>query len=281
MLQKYAKQFFEIASALERLRILTGFTVETPATFTAKELGKGMPVVETLVSLNGPCRELGLVQSVKKIDRLLKQYVAIAEAHQGPTSGPESAEITKEIHRDLKDLSERVQDDLDTRYFLHILPPYIHLYEKNQFDEKTTARFTKSVFDMEEAGKCLALERYSACVFHLMRILDAGLKQLGGHYNIQVKNPNWGEYVQQMKLRVKAVRDSNPDEAHAIEGIIEKYTALAGIRNPLAHSDELLPIDSIHRIEKKYTPDEAVRQFENVRLFMSSLVDFLEAHPSV
>src|SRR5262249_6091339 len=46
------------------------------------------------------------------------------------------------------------------------------------FGEEVATKFVPANQDIEEAGKCLALSRGTATVFHLMRVMEAGLKAL-------------------------------------------------------------------------------------------------------
>lgn len=129
---------------------------------------------------------------------------------------------------------------------------------------------------MEEAGKCYALERYPACVFHLMRIIDAILKVTAKHFGVSATNPNWGEVLKGLNATLDKKKKSDPDQARFLSHIIEQITALKLIRNPLDHSDEELPIDSIHAIEKKYTQEEALRHFLQVKQLTATVVAGLQ-----
>ncbi|MCH9032818.1 MAG: HEPN domain-containing protein [candidate division Zixibacteria bacterium] len=135
--------------------------------------------------------------------------------------------------------------------------------------------FPKARFDIDEAGKCYAFGLYTACVFHLMRIVDLCLKRLGAHYGIIAKNPNWNEYLRPLREQYDKLKNTNPEEAQTLSDILERFSSYRAVRNPLTHSDELLPDDSSHRIESKYTPEEARRHFDNANAFMTSLADFL------
>ena len=56
---------------------------------------------------------------------------------------------------------------------------------------------------MGEAGKCFALARYTACVFHLMRILEAGLNALGDSLGLTVAT-NWNRAITDIETEIGA-----------------------------------------------------------------------------
>jgi len=79
------------------------------------------------------------------------------------------------------DLSGRFKDELSMKRVL-MLP-----FEKSGYYDGSKAMFSDNVrdaflsadHDMNEAAKCFALGRYTASVFHLMRIVEVGLNVLG------------------------------------------------------------------------------------------------------
>jgi hypothetical protein len=63
------------------------------------------------------------------------------------------------------------------------------------FGNEVAERFPSAAVDIEESGKCLALNRATACVFHLMRVMEVGLRALATSLSdprIDPKtNPTW------------------------------------------------------------------------------------------
>ena len=55
-------------------------------------------------------------------------------------------------------------------------PAHLFRQEEPIFGPKVRAHFSAATFDIEEAGKRLALRRGTARVFHLMRAIEVGLK---------------------------------------------------------------------------------------------------------
>src|SRR6185369_9757921 len=98
-------------------------------------------------------------------------------------------------HTELKDavfqLQDRIRDELDSVYFL--LVPFEKAriyYSPNPFGEAVSNKFGKAITDIQEASKCLAVGRFTACVFHLMRVMEIGVQHLGR----KLKLPNTDEH---------------------------------------------------------------------------------------
>ena len=181
----------------------------------------------------------------------------------------------RELSAEFDVLEKLIEAELDQHVFLHIEPIDSQYYLEHGFSEKSQKAFPKSKYDMEESGKCLALGRYSACVFHLIRIVDAGLKRLAKFYNSEGKNPSWEEFLRPLRDKLNELKKIEIEKAQQLGTLLERITAIKEIRNPITHSDEKLNLDSMERIENKYSPDETRRHFANVKAFLDSLVAFI------
>ena len=120
-------------------------------------------------SIKRQSKELGLNISVKQIyaaQRVLRSN----DAHNLPIA--------------LEKVRETMLYELQSVMFLHIRPEseeYYeekHLFEEELFGQKVNDNFGSAIRDIKEAGKCFALRRYTACVFHLMRVVEIGLRAL-------------------------------------------------------------------------------------------------------
>ncbi|WP_069095406.1 hypothetical protein [Methyloligella halotolerans] len=67
------------------------------------------------------------------------------------------------------------------------------------FGESVEKKFKNAAFEVEEAGKCLALRRSTACVFHLMRVLEVGIRSVARSLSIddptKAGEKNWGKIL--------------------------------------------------------------------------------------
>lgn len=73
----------------------------------------------------------------------------------------------------IEHITERVVDELAEQYFLHITPDKFMYYRRHDwFGEEIGKKFAKVFEDLTNAGTAYALELNTACVFHLMRVLE-------------------------------------------------------------------------------------------------------------
>jgi hypothetical protein len=62
--------------------------------------------------------------------------------------------------------------------------------------------FGSTKYDALEAFRCYALGRNTACVFHLMRVLELGLAALGNVFNVSLAHTNWAPAIDQIESRI-------------------------------------------------------------------------------
>jgi len=74
---------------------------------------------------------------------------------------------------------------------------------KEVLSEEARNAFFSAEYEMDEAGKCFALARYTACVFHAMRALEPGLKALGADLDLSVET-NWNKALDQIEKEIRS-----------------------------------------------------------------------------
>ncbi len=79
-----------------------------------------------------------------------------------------------------------------------------YAYGPNLLGKKVAAAFPSAAFDLDEAAKCLALERYTAAVFHLMRVLESGLHILGQAFGVSTQRPDWQNTIDQVGSAIRS-----------------------------------------------------------------------------
>ena len=129
-------------------------------------------------------------------------------------------------------------------------------------------KFRSARDDIEEAAKCLAFGRGTACVFHLMRVMEVGLRALAASLNDESldpkRNPSWDAILKkcdhQLTLRI-ADRSTEwrLDNDFYAEAVAQLHAVKDAWRNPTMH------------IERRYMPDEAEDVWSGVRSFMRHL----------
>jgi hypothetical protein len=136
------------------------------------------------------------------------------------------------------------------------------LYEQKSplFGEAVEAKFPKSRTDIEEAGRCLALARHTACVFHVMRAAEAAVAVLCKRVKASTKDHkgetlSWGTLTENMRRQIdKMPNGAKKDEWFKVHMFLQACNR--AFRTKTAH-----PIS-------KYTEEEAKEAFDATRAFM-------------
>jgi hypothetical protein len=169
----------------------------------------------------------------------------------------------EQAKRGVEQLTSTVVYELDNRKFYGPLRRYEQYYEQSKlFGNDVFENLPSANNDILEAGTCLALERGSACVMHLMRVVEAGLKVLAAELGIGVQG-DWGSYLREidtvLKAREKAAGKRTPDEQFYAEAALTIDGVRRAWRNPTMH------------IENNYSPERAEEILLAVRSLMRHL----------
>lgn len=144
------------------------------------------------------------------------------------------------------------------------------LADEPQFGGDVEDAFPSAAYDIQESARCLALERWTASVMHVMRAMEVGLLALADHYGV-APGENWNQTLNQIEARSREVgrKTHGPDaEAWAAEAAAHLRFVKNAWRN--------------HAMHPKSTYDEARAQaiFNNCRAFMGHLATKLADDPS-
>ena len=173
---------------------------------------------------------------------------------------------------ELGQLVLRIQEDLESELFLAVPSNRVHYYESSEplFGLAVADAFPSTAYDIIEAGKCHALHRSTACVFHLMRVLEIGLAVFANKFGVPSNHTNWHNIIEGVE---KAVRNMGTDPARTADWKDQQefYSQAASHfmilkdawRNYTAHA------------RGKYTEDEVETILPNVRAFMQKLASRL------
>lgn len=116
------------------------------------------------------------------------------------------------LHNELESLQHRIHDDLKRHYYYPVTEIHAAVYhnEAPWGDDVCTA-FPSARMDIKNAGKCIVLGQATAGVFHLMRVMEVGLKVLGRAAEIPYA-PSWESYLSQINKKIEA---SHKDKTNA------------------------------------------------------------------
>jgi hypothetical protein len=170
------------------------------------------------------------------------------------------------LTKTMAELRERLQDELDSKA-IYVITSHAQYLEPTlpPFGEAVYASFPSCYYDVEEAGRCLALDRSTACVTHLMRVLEIGLGVLASSLAVQFAHSNWGTIIDQIEKAIKEVSkkthgdDWKQDQKFFSEAATHFRMLKDAWRNHAMHARE------------RYSPDQAEVIFISVRAFMQQL----------
>jgi hypothetical protein len=209
---------------------------------------------EGFESVKATCDELGLYSSSDQAGR-------IVELLKLPFN-------SEELAQELYDLRQRFTDELGHYLCLILSREKARLWTTPQlFGPGVFERFPAAIYDIEEAGKCLACYRGTAAVFHLMRVMEAGLEAVALALGIPYA-PSWESYLKQIRLEMDKKWDAKSDEWKRDEPFFREvaahlYAVKVAWRNPTMH------------IVNQYAPEQAEDIFNAVRAFMKRLAERL------
>jgi hypothetical protein len=168
-------------------------------------------------------------------------------------------------------LMETLEFELERKLVFCIPQEDAEFYEKpEKWFPNSLKAFPSSRYDIEEACKCYALERSTACVFHAMAVLQVGLYTLAHDLGVLLKYPvqlaEWQEVISAIEGKIEPLRQL-PRSHPKRDELLTFYSGCAAQfryfkdawRNHIAH------------MRDKYTRNNAHSILMQVRDFMEML----------
>lgn len=174
----------------------------------------------------------------------------------------------KKVSTEIVFLKRSIKAGLWARHFFMILPHrFEYMFPKDLLTKITFEKFPHVMYDIKEAGWCFATERFTAAVYHLMRVAEYGLVSFAGFCKIEEKHRlNWNKALNDIE---KCFRDkTNPnykaglnksEEQYYIESLGWLRDVKTAWRNPVSH------------IPRVYDEEKARGLFQTVRNLMDHL----------
>ena len=113
----------------------------------------------------------------------------------------------------LQELIYDLLDELSEPKFFYVAKDHRHLFETEApFGAAVAETFHDANKDILAAARCLALDEWTACVFHLMRVLELGLRSVAEMVGLpaeQTTSENWKNIIDQIEKRIRSI-ESEP-----------------------------------------------------------------------
>ena len=157
--------------------------------------------------------------------------------------------------------------ELRGRKFYGPLRHYEQYFEQQElFGKAIFDKFPSANNDIFEAGTCLALERGTACVMHLMRVVEVGLAALAKAVGVSTQN-DWASYVREIDAKLASSMKIAGARSSLERFYAEAATSIDNMRrawrNPTMH------------VENSYSPERAEEILAAVRSLMRHLATTL------
>jgi hypothetical protein len=216
----------------------------------------GMHQAEIWQKIAEHCTQLGFSSSAATARRL-------SEVHRPDQTMGAISDLYQEFYG-------RLRDELNGRRCFMVEADKLTFFEDlHPFGVDVAARFSGFINDnIEEAGKCLALDRGTACVFHLMRAVEGALHvfatKLGTTFN---PTASWQVIVNDMRTTLKRLPQGTPDEKqlfiHASGAVAHLENVKDAWRNETMHP------------RGQYTEEMARDVWVHTKALMAKLADFV------
>jgi hypothetical protein len=154
--------------------------------------------LSNLLLIKDACRSLGLTSTLHQVDRVEAVLRKGIENNDGTTV------LWSAVKPAVLQMGIRFQEETGDVIAYHLTPEEHDLYGSPTKDwQDVLSAFPSTLVDVEEAGRCFALGRYTASVFHSMRILEIGLAALGQEFGVATDRTNWGEIIRNIQNAIE------------------------------------------------------------------------------
>lgn len=187
------------------------------------------------------------------------------------------------LRADLRNLEDDIGIDMCFHKFVHIKKDLADFFGKTDaFGTDVSAAFPSAMFDVGEAGDCIAAGAGTAAVFHLMRAVECGLRAFARRLGllrvvrdkkrgktVPLSYAQWEQILQQLPekidMKVAAMRPGRKKQA-AQEFYYSALHELSGFkdawRNHVMHT------------RRRYSSEDAVAIHSHVGRFLKSLAAY-------
>jgi hypothetical protein len=260
MLQRYAFNFYEVVSRIERLRHQArifsnhGSAYTGPTKVHAHEL-EGLN--GTLAEMRAECEKLDLNATVDLISHIESEVSLKGQNYN-----------YADLSNHLDTLCFSFAGELRKGSFFGIKDDKNKYFQKDDLlGTKVNTAFPSCVPESREAGNCYALEQYEATGFHSMRILERGLAILAKKFGVDFSHTNWHNAIEEIEKKIRQMNPSfgadwKEQQKFCSQAATHFMFLKEGWRNHVMHVRDL-----------PYDEGRALSVFGHVREFMQALAD--------
>lgn len=259
VLERYAFGFYDVVSALERLRSHAELREVVPRAPRDYEL---QDLRDLFRRVRDECETLGLHHSADLAERFEARY---STDQPKPSYSTTAEHNFASIKNDIETLNGSFRSELRKELFVRLMRDKESYFEQDRlFGPLVGDAFPLCAHDTRNAGTCFAFERYDACVFHLVQVLQIGINVLAQKLGVSFEYAQWERVLQDVD---KAVRGRGPSYG---PDWTEHKTLFAAAASHFYLLKEAIRNHFIHG-RARYDEGQALSVLTNVREFMQSL----------
>lgn len=206
-------------------------------------------VLDQLEKVENVCERSGFTTAEAITD--LRRRISENDPQILATLGTQISSIRNEICRNLNRLAYLEIPQCKVKLFIGSHPL------KRLADEN----FKSSAYDIAEAGKCLALDRGTAAVMHLMRALETPLFLMAAKVRVNTKRrSDWGRILEKIERKLLPPTNVSKSMRNFLTPAAAQFRVFKDAwRNHAMHA------------RQKYTEEEAAAVYVAVESFMKQL----------
>lgn len=162
----------------------------------------------------------------------------------------------------LKDVRDTVFMELNDHIFLVVPNERFDFYQQPEppFGRAVAEAFPEAAVDISEGTRCIAVDQFTASVFHLMRAAEWALRRLALATGVQdVERKDFGQLVQETRDKYQSMSNRDPAKQHPATALATLDLFNNAWRNPVVHSRD------------NYDERRALDVWNGVRAFMQSI----------
>jgi len=170
------------------------------------------------------------------------------------------------FHENIKSLNYLIKKELAKQFFVFIPRDNAFWYNKKDgFGSEVSNAFASAREDIIEAGNCYATDHYTACVFHLMRVLEHGLRAFAKDVGLPFDVQQWYDIINQIEKEIKKAQNlpKSIEKSERLQFLSEAAKEFSyfkdGWRNYVSHG------------RSKYDGPQALSTLNHVKAFMIHL----------
>jgi hypothetical protein len=214
--------------------------------------------VRVILKFEKVCTELNLKTSAALIGDIRYWHEKGTMGHQG------FKDLCIHLHR-------RLQHELEGSFLLWMNTSEVknYLLNENLLELDIAAKFSPELLeDLSEASACITFQRWTAVVFHLMRVMERAVKLFAARHNVTFPDDSdWGRILADIKPAIEAMPKGTEAERTLKNQHSEIFSLLYHVKQAWRH-------DTMHP-RQTYTEKQSKEVFAAVLSYLTHLSGLL------